>query len=301
MGEATTGLHVICERDVGLFSLVQQVIAQVPWALAEGRTPVVLFGPRTCYWTPDGFEGRDTVWEYYFEPLVQGCPAAAIPDGVRAALRRDPPSPFEVGRRVDAHTYVSGHFGDHPDLRGRALTIPYQWDDPDDGLRRCAKAILDEFVRPRAYLRRGPTIPRRAPGGAARDRRPRPRHRRHSRAASPRLPAGFAGAGPLRRRDRRAAAVPPRRRVLVATDDQASLAPPGGDVRRRGGRLRRRPPHGGERAGEGSDGLDHAGLHRRRSRRGGPQRRRRRRRVPACSAGATTWSTTGRAWPGPFC
>ena len=155
MGEAaTTKLHVICERDVGLFSLVQQVIAHVPWALAEGRTPVVLFGRRACYWTPDGFEGRDTVWEYYFEPLVGSYPAAAIPDDVRAALACDPPSPFEVGRRVDEHTFASSHYGDHPDLRGRTLAIPYQWDDPDDGLRRRAKAVLDEFVRPRPYLRR---------------------------------------------------------------------------------------------------------------------------------------------------
>jgi hypothetical protein len=224
MGEATTELHVICERDVGLFSLVQQVIAQVPWALAEGRTPVVLFGPRTCYWTPDGFEGRDTVWEYYFEPLVPGCPAAAIPDGVRAALRRDPPSPFDVGRRVDAHTYASGHFGDHPDLRGRALAIPYQWDDPDDGLRRRAKAILDEFVRPRAYLRR------RADQFHAEHLAGHPVigvHVRGTDATSSSEPRAFRQGSLVLSRyvDAITALLRcyPGARVLVATDDQASL------------------------------------------------------------------------------
>ena len=62
-------LHLICERDVGLFSLIQQVIATIPWALAEGRTPIVHFGPRTCYWTPNGHHSAKSVWEYYFEPL----------------------------------------------------------------------------------------------------------------------------------------------------------------------------------------------------------------------------------------
>jgi len=61
-------LHIICERDAGLFSLIQQVIANIPWAILEGRIPVVHFQGKTCYWTPDGYHDKDTVWEYYFEP-----------------------------------------------------------------------------------------------------------------------------------------------------------------------------------------------------------------------------------------
>ena len=86
-------LHIMCERDVGLFSLIQQVVANVPWALAEGRVPIANFGRRTCYWTPRGFRGRDNVWEYYFEPLDRAHPAASLPDHaagrdcVGAALR----------------------------------------------------------------------------------------------------------------------------------------------------------------------------------------------------------------------
>jgi hypothetical protein len=147
-------LHVVCERDVGLFSLIQQVIANIPWAIAENRIPVVHFGEGTCYWTPNGYRGRRTVWEYYFEPVVPGHPASSIPAPVRARLAAEPPSPYEVGCLADEHAFVSSHFGDHPRLAGMALRIPYQWDDPDDALRRQAKAVIDRHVRPRAYLLR---------------------------------------------------------------------------------------------------------------------------------------------------
>ena len=43
MGPGTQKFHIICERDVGLFSLIQQVIANVPWAVKEDRVPVVYF------------------------------------------------------------------------------------------------------------------------------------------------------------------------------------------------------------------------------------------------------------------
>jgi hypothetical protein len=154
MDAAATPLHVICERDVGLFSLVQQVIANIPWAIAEGRTPVVNFGPRTCYWTPNGYRDSRTVWEYYFEPVVPSWPAALIPEPVRAALAVGHPPPWEIGYLAHGQTFVSSHFGDHPQLRGLALAIPYQWDDPDDEMRRRASAVIDEFVRPRSYVLR---------------------------------------------------------------------------------------------------------------------------------------------------
>jgi hypothetical protein len=145
-------LHIVSERDVGLFSLMQQVIATIPWAVAENRVPVVHFGNGTCYWTPKGHRGGRTVWEYYFEPVIPGYPASSIPEPLRALIAVDRPSPHEVGYLVDRRAFVSNHFGDHPQLSGAALPIPYQWDDPDDTLRREAKAIVDSFIRPRAYL-----------------------------------------------------------------------------------------------------------------------------------------------------
>ncbi len=152
MSDGSARLHIISERDVGLFSLIQQVIANIPWAIAENRIPVVRFGDGTCYWTPRGYRGSHTVWEYYFKPLDPTYPAARVPAEIEALISVNPPSPYEIGYSVGQHAFVSSHFGDHPQLRGATLPIPYEWDDPSDPLRREAKAVLDNFVRPRAYI-----------------------------------------------------------------------------------------------------------------------------------------------------
>jgi hypothetical protein len=146
-------LHIICERDAGLFSLIQQVISNIPWAMREGRIPVVYFKDKTCYWTPKGFRGKDTVWEYYFKPVLSDYPASIIPAGIREVVALNHPSPVEVGYFADDHTFVSNHFGDHPALEGKALPIPYLWDDPDIKLRQEAHEIIRCLVTPRQYLR----------------------------------------------------------------------------------------------------------------------------------------------------
>lgn len=148
-----TRFHLICERDVGLFSLIQQVIANIPWAIQEGRIPIVLFYDKTCYWTPRGYRGRNTVWEYYFEPVVPAYPASGVPPHIRNIISDNHPSPFQAGYFADECTFVSNHFGDHPALEGKALSIPYLLDDPDDGLRRTAHGIIHRFIRPRDYIR----------------------------------------------------------------------------------------------------------------------------------------------------
>jgi hypothetical protein len=154
MNDGTTRFHIICERDVGLFSLVQQVVANIPWAIADDRTPVVYFGPKTCYWTPNGYRGKHTVWEYYFIPVFASHPVAMVPDSIRMSLMQKHPSPWEVGYLVDERTFASSHYGDHPQLSGRALPIPYRLRDPDESLRRRAKDIIDRFIHPRAYILR---------------------------------------------------------------------------------------------------------------------------------------------------
>ena len=217
-------LHIVSERDVGLFSLIQQVIANIPWAVAERRIPVVDFGDDTCYWTPNGHRGRRTVWEYYFEPVVPGHPAARIPAPVRARVAAERPSPNEVGYLAGRDAFVSNHFGDHPHLRGAALSIPYRWDDPSDTLRREAKAVIDDFVRPRAYIQRQvddffarwmaghPLIGVHARGT---DATSASEHRafRHGSLVLPRFVAEIE----------RLLELQPRARIFVASDEQSSL------------------------------------------------------------------------------
>jgi len=148
----TAALHVICERDVGLFSLIQQVIANIAWAVQENRVPIVYFQEATCYWTPNGYQGKDSVWEYYFEPIVSTHPSSSIPIHIRSVISHNRPSAFEIGYFADEKVFVSAHFGDHPDLKGKALFIPYLLDDPEDEIRRQASTIIRSYVRPRPYL-----------------------------------------------------------------------------------------------------------------------------------------------------
>jgi hypothetical protein len=145
-------LHVIRERDCGLFSLIQQVVANVPWALHEGRVPVVDFRDRTAYWTPSGYQGRDSVWEYYFEPVVEGLPSAAVPDSVTRRIEAGYPDSTELGFFAGDDAFVSNHFGDHPRLAGIAPAIPYKTGNPDRALREWTGEIIGRFVRPRPFI-----------------------------------------------------------------------------------------------------------------------------------------------------
>jgi hypothetical protein len=145
-------LHIICERDVGLFSLIHQVIANVPWALRENRIPIAHFGQRTCYWVPEGYCGADTVWEYYFQPLLKDYPVAAIPEGIRRTIDTNPPIIGDVGYLADEDTFVCAQYGDHPHIAGKALPIPYLYNDPDRALRDAACQIIRDYIRPRNYL-----------------------------------------------------------------------------------------------------------------------------------------------------
>lgn len=145
-------LHVICERDVGLFSLIQQVIANVPWALSERRIPVANFREKCCYWTPAGHHGKHSVWEYYFAPIIAGFPAARIPDEVLLKIADNFPEQNDLGYFASATAFVTNQYGDHPNLLGKAPPIPYMTADPDDALRLETSEIIRDFVRPRPYV-----------------------------------------------------------------------------------------------------------------------------------------------------
>lgn len=147
-------LHVMRERDVGLFSLVQQVVANVAWARHEGRVPIADFRERCCYWTPRGHAGAASVWEYYFEPVVDGYPADAIPDPVRSRIDQDIPDMNHIGYWATAGVWVTSHYGDHSGLRGKAPAIPYMDASPDAALRRWTSDLMRRHVRPREYVRR---------------------------------------------------------------------------------------------------------------------------------------------------
>jgi hypothetical protein len=145
-------LHIVCERWVGLFSLIQQVIAHIPWASAERRVPIVHFGAGCPYWRRDGYAGRDTVWEYYFEPLIPQHGTDTIPASFKREITERPLEFHEPWRALDSESIASSHFGDHPDIRKQTLKITYGRLDPSGRSRRRAARVIREFIRPRGYI-----------------------------------------------------------------------------------------------------------------------------------------------------
>lgn len=145
-------LHIICEKDVGLFSLIQQVIGHIPLALKEQRTPVAYFGKKCCYWNKGGYKDKQNVWEYYFEPIFDEYPVTSLPQQIISQLEIHHPDHETPGYYLNETTFVSNHFGDHSDFNGKSLKIPYQWDDPDSKIREKASEVIREYVRPRPYI-----------------------------------------------------------------------------------------------------------------------------------------------------
>jgi len=91
-------LLVILERDVGLFSLFIQVVNTL--RLIEEHNleyiPVALFGRGCIYFHENGYMGKRSVWESYFEPLVPGYGEEVLLD----ALGSDPFDIIESVRRT---------------------------------------------------------------------------------------------------------------------------------------------------------------------------------------------------------
>jgi hypothetical protein len=145
-------LHIICERDVGLFSLIQQVIANVAFAVHQGRVPIVFFGRRCSYWTPNGYRGCDNVWEYYFEPIVPEYPVRSIPEHIKRCVEEKSLDNMAFGYFTHDGTSITKNYGEHRGFRGKSLFIPYIFDDPSDELRRTASKLISRHIRVRREI-----------------------------------------------------------------------------------------------------------------------------------------------------
>ncbi|WP_422355038.1 hypothetical protein [Roseivirga pacifica] len=144
--------HIICEKDVGLFSLVQQVISHIPLALEQERKPVALYRTKCCYWTAEGYMDATNVWEYYFEPIIADQPSSKLPESIVEHINSHFPHFEYPGYYFNENVFVTNNFGNHRAFKGKTLTIPHKWNDPDQELREKASKIIQKHVRPRLYI-----------------------------------------------------------------------------------------------------------------------------------------------------
>jgi hypothetical protein len=146
-------LFVIVERDAGLFSLIQQVISNLPRALNQSRIPVVYFGRGCSYWNPEKKVGDNNVWEYYFEPVISQFGSNCLSFDIKSFLFENPIEPGTEGYEFNRQCYISNNFGDHSELRNYCLVIPFEWNDPDPWLRNVSSRLISIFVRPHLWLK----------------------------------------------------------------------------------------------------------------------------------------------------
>jgi hypothetical protein len=148
-------LHVVCDWDVGLFNLFLGVIAHTHWALSERRIPIVYFACNNCYLTPNGYRGRSSVWEYYFEPVIPDYPVSRIPAHVlewiedHPFLKRTDPG---TGVFVDDCSFVTNDGAWHVEVDGEGLRDTSTNRPPSRKVRQVASAIIRDYIRPRDYI-----------------------------------------------------------------------------------------------------------------------------------------------------
>jgi hypothetical protein len=175
-------LHIVCDWDVGLFNLFLGVITHTHWALSEGRIPIIYYTNRNCYWTPSGYRGCNTVWEYYFEPVIPEYPASRIPSHVIKAIANNPPERKARGSFVDDYSFVTSDGAWHitidgEGLRGPPTNEPYQPKGARGGKRHHSQI----YATQRLHYREGRSLLSRASLRAIRDWRPYKRNGRSRR------------------------------------------------------------------------------------------------------------------------
>jgi hypothetical protein len=151
-GSKPAVLHIVCDRDVGLFNLVLGVIPHTHWALSEGRIPVIYYGKKNCYWTPHGYRDRNTVWEYYFEPVIPEYPVSRIPPHVLKSIADNPPERTDLGRFVDEFAFIANHGAWHIRVDGEELRGPETYKAPSRKIRDLVSTIVRDYIRPRDYI-----------------------------------------------------------------------------------------------------------------------------------------------------
>ena len=117
-------LHIVCDWDVGVFNLVLGAITHTYWALKEGRIPIIYYRNKNCYWTPNGYRGRDTVWEYYFEPVIPEYPVSRIPSYALKWIDENLLERSHLGHFVDEFAFVSNSGAWHIAIDGEGLRGP---------------------------------------------------------------------------------------------------------------------------------------------------------------------------------
>ena len=132
---------IIIERDVGLFSLIHQVINSLYLAQEHQLIPICYFTSACCYYVPEGYHNNHTVWEYYFEPLD-----AMFDEQTLLQLSNKQRSLF-MANHIVTHEYK-------PQVSGNSakIWVPFL-SDPTPAMRRSINRMIDQKIHLEARIR----------------------------------------------------------------------------------------------------------------------------------------------------
>ena len=145
-------LHIVLDWDVGLFNLILGALAHVYWALSEGRIPIIYFGENNCYFTPNGYRGCNTVWEYYFEPVIPEFPASRVPAYVLEWTAENSLGRSNRGQFVDEFAFVSRNGAWHVTVDGEGLRGFRGHQPSSRHIREITASVIRDYIRPRDYI-----------------------------------------------------------------------------------------------------------------------------------------------------
>lgn len=132
---------IIIERDVGLFSLIHQVINSLYLAQQHQLIPICYFTTACCYYVPEGYHNNHTVWEYYFEPLDP-----MFDEQTLLQLNNVQRSLF-MANHIVTHEYK-------PRISGNSakISVPFL-SDPTPAMRRSINRMIDQKIHLKARIR----------------------------------------------------------------------------------------------------------------------------------------------------
>ena len=151
--------YLITERDVGLASLFFQVINALNCCEKEELgTPIVYFKNQCVYYSPSGHQGKDSVWEYYFRPVVEGNGVSVISEEnmneIAKAYEDMEPRKLNNSRfvKLSGRNKMCCHYGDRK--IGHTMVVPPHLvpEVYDDGHRQRAYEIIQRYFHLRSYL-----------------------------------------------------------------------------------------------------------------------------------------------------
>lgn len=114
----------------GFFSSFLQVLDNLRWCEQNNYEAVIKWGSESQYYSKNGYNGSDNVWEYYFEQLsTDSTGVSETKDNFNQFLLKEIPQ----------------NFG-HRNIKTSGLRVKPDWNIVDDYWRKEAKRIIDKYV-----------------------------------------------------------------------------------------------------------------------------------------------------------